>query len=328
MKINELKQIIKIICSNHHYIPIMIWSGPGIGKSSAVRQVAEELKIGFIDLRLSLLNPVDLRGLPVVDRIKGEARWMPPDFLPREGQGILFLDEINLAPFAVMAAGYQLVLDRKLGEYELPEGWRVVAAGNRLEDRANVTKFPAPLANRFIHLEIEPDIDVWRKWALKNNIAEQIIAFLGRFPQHLYHMPQAGEMGFPTPRSWEMASKLFQLGQKVGSAVGEGVASEFEAFLRVYEKLPDVDKVLAGKVTEVPKEIDVLWALCMAITARIEPKQIPTMLKYVKGMPKEFEVLTIISVSNKSEKLEAALVNSAEWKEWIKENKELIEEEI
>jgi hypothetical protein len=334
MKINELKDYLRSIIKSPEHIPLMIWSGPGLGKSSAVRQIADELNMDFIDLRLSLLNPVDLRGLPVIDRTKDSARWLSPEFLPNtknhKEKGILFLDEINLAPFSVMAAGYQLILDRRLGEYTLPDGWKVIAAGNRAEDNANVTKFPAPLANRFVHIDIEHDEKVWRSWALHSGIAEQILAFLGKFPQHLYKFPKAGERSFPTPRSWELASKLFKLGHRVDSAVGEGVASEFSAFLNVYKELPDVDKILAGKEKTVPKKekIDVLWALSMALLTRAEPKHIGTIMNYVSGFPKEFEVLTIINLSNKSSQMEAALINSKEWKKWIDENKEIIEENV
>lgn len=332
MKVDELKAFTSNIISSDKHIPLMIWSGPGIGKSSAIKQVAEENGMEFIDLRLSLLNPVDLRGLPIVDREKDSARWLSPEFLPNEKKhgkkGILFLDEINVAPFSVMAAGYQLILDRKLGEYTLPDGWKVIAAGNRSEDNANVTKFPAPLANRFVHVEIEPDEKVWRKWGIKEGIAEQIIAFLGKFPQHLYRFPKAGEKSFPTPRSWELASRLFLLGQRIDTAVGEGVASEFSAFIRVYDKLPDIDAILAGKEKKVPKEYDVLWALSIALITRSNPKNVPTIINYSSGMPKEFEVITIINLANKSKENEAALVNSKEWKKWIENNKELIDEEV
>ena len=186
VSINEIKSMVRKVYSlaeQGDYLAIMIWGGTGVGKSQAVKQTADELGVGFIDLRLSLLNPVDLRGLPSIDKENQTARWLHPGFLPTEKKhgerGILFLDERNLAPQAVMSAGYQLILDRGIGEYRLPKGWIIVGAGNRVKDQAVVTKFPAPLANRFIHLELpEPDIDDWKQWALNHNIVEQVIAFL------------------------------------------------------------------------------------------------------------------------------------------------------
>lgn len=330
MNIEEAKKVIGQLVDGNDHLPIMLWSGPGIGKSAIIRQIAEEKSMDFIDLRLSLLNPVDLRGIPCIDREHNSSKWLPPEFLPSKpnSKGILFLDEINLAPFATMAAGYQLILDRRLGDYVLPKNWKIVAAGNRAEDNSNTTKFPSPLSNRFIHIDIEPNERIWRKWAIKSKVAEEVLAFLGKFPQHLYKFPQAGEKRFPTPRSWELASKLFKAGQDVGIAIGEGVASEFYSFIKVFKDLPDIDAVLAGKEKEVPKSLDVLWALSMALITRVEAAQIPALMNYVSNFPKEFEVLTIINLSEKSKDIENALITSKEWKEWTEKNKEIIDENI
>lgn len=331
MKINELKNYVRQIIKSDQHIPLMIWSAPGIGKSSAIRQIAQEQNIDFIDLRLSLLNPVDLRGLPLVNKETHKAQWLEPDFLPNgknAKEGILFLDEINLAPASVMAAGYQLILDRKLGNYTLPTGWKILAAGNRSEDQANVTKFPAPLANRFVHVDLEADLNEWRRWAIATGVSEKIISFLSKMPQHLFKIPKAGERSFATPRSWENASKLLSLGLTIDSAVGEGVASEFYAFTRVYDKFPDIDSILKGTEKNVPKDNDVLWALSIALIMKAQETDLPILFNYISRFPKEFEVLTIINLSNRSEKMELALTNSPEWTKWIGQNKDIIESTV
>lgn len=327
VKINQLAGILKKAVQNDQRIPLMFWSGPGIGKSSVVKQVADELGWKFIDLRLSMLNAVDLRGLPHVDKDKNTARWLPPEFLPKEdgSKGILFLDEINLAPASVMHAGYQLILDGRLGEYVLPKTWKIVAAGNRSEDNANVTKFPSPLANRFVHVEVEHDIDVWRKWAIGAGINEMVISFLGKFPQHLYKQPKAGELAFNTPRSWEMASRLLDAKLDISFAVGDGLAAEFNAFIKVYDRMPDVDKVLAGTETKCPKEVDVQWALSTAIMVRVTEAQVPVIMKYVDNFSTELQVLTILNIAGKSPKHQEALLKCKEWKDWSKKNSALIE---
>lgn len=339
MKIPELKSFVKKICTENKHLPIMIWGPPGVGKSQAIQQVAEELKLDFIDLRLSLLNPIDLRGLPFINKETHRAEWLTPDFLPNgknKTKGILFLDEINLAPFSVMAAAYQLILDRKLGEYKLPDGWIVIAAGNRIEDNANVTKFPAPLANRFIHHEVEHNIDDWISWAIANSIHPQIISFLGKMPQHLIRMPKSGEKSFPTPRSWANASILHTLGYRIDSSVGDGVAAEFYAFLKVYDKLPDLLSILTGKKQPSidTKQLDILWALSIGLVTMAEAEHVDNLLKYIGDkFPKEFEVLTILNLAKKPGKygkekisMEAFLSNSPKWTEWIKKNRELISE--
>lgn len=328
MKPIELKDTINKIVKSDKHVPMMIWGSPGVGKSSIVKQVAEENGMDFIDLRLSLLNPVDLRGLPFIDKEAKKASWLAPDFLPNgknKSKGILFLDEINLAPASVMAAGYQLILDRKLGSYKMPDGWKILAAGNRAEDQANVTKFPAPLANRFVHVELDVDDGEWRKWAIHEGISESIISFIGKMPQHLFKMPKAGEKSFPTPRSWENASKLEAVGLPVESAVGEGIAAEYRAFCKVYDKFPDIDAIFAGTEKRVPSENDVLWALTMALTMRCEAKHFPVLFKYLEKFPKEFEVLAIRGISDRSDEMDIALTNSPEWSKWIVNNKDIIE---
>src|SRR5258705_1979645 len=163
--------------------PVFIWGGPGIGKSAVVRQLATDMAIPLQDVRALLLDPVDLRGLPFLGQ-DGRSKWATPEFLPQDGSGILFLDELNAAPAMVQASCYQLVLDRKLGEYNLPDGWAIVAAGNRDSDRAVTTRMPSPLRNRFVHLEFEVDLQEWSEWAIQAGIRPELIAFL-RFRQDL-----------------------------------------------------------------------------------------------------------------------------------------------
>ena len=162
-----------------------IWGAPGIGKSSIVRQIAERRRMPLIDIRASLLDPTDLRGIPMIQ--DGTAVWCPPSFLPKKSDkpGILFLDEINAAPPLVQAALYQLILDRRVGEYELPEGWRIIAAGNRREDKAVTFRLSSALANRFIHLNLEVDPDDWHAWATNRGIIPEVTAFLKYRPQLL-----------------------------------------------------------------------------------------------------------------------------------------------
>ncbi len=328
--IQSLKQHIKTICrlaEQGKYLGVMIWGAAGVGKSASVRAVADELGIGFIDLRLSLLNPVDLRGLPTVDREKHKAEWLEPEFLPngKDGKrGILFLDEINLAPQSVMSAAYQLILDRRLGNYEVPDGWVIVAAGNRSEDNQAITKMPAPLANRFVHFEIvNPDADEWKEWAIKNGIHEQVVAFISKLPGHLYVAPKAGARAFPTPRSWSYASILHSLGIDVSHAVGDGAGADFKGFLRVYQKMPSVDEILEGKEKTVPKELDVLYALSIGIAYRAKKEHIANIFKYIASMPTEFQVLTILSTKRKSDEMETAIIASQGWRSWVEKHKDI-----
>ena len=150
-----------------HHTPVMMWGPPGVGKSQMVAQVAEKHGVPVIDIRLSQMEPSDLRGIPF--RSGEHVEWAVPAMLPdaeRHGvEGILFLDEITSAPPSVSAAAYQLILDRRLGEYRVPDGWAIFAAGNRQGDRGVTYSMPAPLANRFSHFEVDVNLDDWVAWA-------------------------------------------------------------------------------------------------------------------------------------------------------------------
>ncbi|MFM8355713.1 MAG: AAA family ATPase, partial [Gammaproteobacteria bacterium] len=245
-------------------LSVMIWGAPGIGKSSIVAQIADELDIGLIDLRLSQLAPTDLRGLPVAG--DGVSTWYPPEFLPRDGRGILFLDEINMAPPTLQGVAQQLILDRRVGSYRVPDGWMIWAAGNRKEDRASVFDMPAPLANRFIHLGVEVDFASFKAHALSQGISERIIAFLAYRPALLHRMdPQT--VSWPSPRSWFMADRLLRLGLDPAPAVGPAAATEFAAYCDVYRSLPDLEQIIAGAADpEFPAEASTRYATTIGLT--------------------------------------------------------------
>lgn len=245
----------------------MIWGAPGIGKSSIVAQTAAAHKMEMIDLRLSQLAPTDLRGLPVAE--KGISRWYPPEFLPREGRGILFLDELNLAPPAMQGMAQQLILDRKVGSYVVPDGWFVWAAGNRKEDRAAVFDMPAPLANRFIHLTVEAHFESFKAYALGNGIHEHLLAFLS-FRPALLHKLDPQQPAWPSPRSWMMANRLYKVGLNIEHVIGAGAAAEFAAFLKIYHQLPNVESILQGngEAIRFPQEPSLRYALTVALTMR------------------------------------------------------------
>ncbi|MFN3265524.1 MAG: AAA family ATPase [Deinococcales bacterium] len=247
-------------------IAVMLWGAPGIGKSSIVRQVAHNHGLEFTDLRLSQLAPTDLRGLPVAEA--GVAKWFPPEFLPTKGRGVLFLDELNMAAPTMQGIAQQLILDRAVGSYTLPDGWFVWAAGNRREDRASVFEMPAPLANRFIHLEVGVDLESFKRYALKHNLDERIIAFLV-FRPNLLHAPDTVRPAWASPRSWEMASRLLGAKLSIAPAVGEGTEVEFQAFERIYANLPKIEAILGGDLSlEFPTEPSARYAVTIGLAAR------------------------------------------------------------
>jgi MoxR-like ATPase len=265
----ELKSYLNNLIANNLKISTMIWGAPGIGKSSIVSQIAKENRFDFVDIRLSQLAPTDLRGLPVADN--GLSKWYPPEFLPHQGQGIIFLDELNMAPPAMQGVAQQLILDRQVGSYIVPDGWYVWAAGNRKEDRAAVFDMPAPLANRFLHLQVEIDFESFKSYALAIGVDEQILAFLSYRPS-LLHKIDPQQPAWCSPRSWVMASQLHQAGLQIDPAVGMTASAEFNAFLQLYQTLPNLIPILEGRGEEIafPQEASAKYATAIGLTLRIK----------------------------------------------------------
>lgn len=296
--------------------PVFIWGAPGIGKSDLAREIAKERNVPLVDFRAVLLDPVDLRGIPSVDG--GITRWNPPSFLPdaaRDGlQGLLFIDELNAAPPMVQAALFQLVLDRKLGEYTLPEGWRVVAAGNRQSDRAAAQRMPSALANRFAHVELEADVPAWCAWAAANGIRPELIAFLRFRPALLHDMPKGADLrAFPTPRAWAAVSKALDLAPKLifsvaSSLVGEACASEFKGFLDVYKNLPRIDAIINDPTgTIVPLEPSARYAIAAALSRAASHANFAAIVQYLARMPTaEFSVMAITDATRRDPALKDA----------------------
>ncbi|QOP40557.1 AAA family ATPase [Sulfurimonas marina] len=304
-------------------VPTFLWGAPGIGKSSIVREIAESQNVGFIDLRLALMDPTDLKGIPFYDKESHTALWAPPAFLPKEGEGILFLDELNSAPPAVQSSAYQLILDRKIGEYELPEGWAIVAAGNREGDRGVTYKMPSPLANRFVHFELEVDVDDWREWAYKSEIEPSIIAYISYKNEHLFTFdPKNDTKSFATPRSWEYVDKIMKaeitsdvILDTLSGAIGKDVAVGFLSFVKVMDKLPDINKILEGNSSEYPEEIDVLYSLASALVSGIlkDESKLENLLKYTLELKGEFAVMIVQDLQRNGITME----HSPAFKEWV-----------
>jgi hypothetical protein len=261
--------------------PIFLWGPPGIGKSDIVAQVTNTLsKSHLIDIRLSLWEPTDIKGIPYFDSTQGKMVWGAPSELPDEAMAakydniVLFLDEMNSAAPAVQAAAYQLILNRKVGTYKLPDNVVIVAAGNRESDKGVTYRMPAPLSNRFVHLELAVNFDDWFEWAVDNNQNTDVVGYLTFSKKDLYDFdPKSPSRSFATPRSWSFVSELLEDGEDeetttdlVSGSVGEGLAVKFMAHRKVASKMPNPTDILNGKVNELKnKEISAMYSLTVSL---------------------------------------------------------------
>jgi hypothetical protein len=305
--------------------PIFIWGPPGVGKSSIVRQVAEERRREVIDLRMLLLDPVDLRGLPVPHG--GKVRWSPPEFLPDRGRGILFLDELNAAPPLVQASVYQLVLDRRVGEYSLPKGWYVVAAGNRESDQSIAHAVPAALLSRFEHLELVPDLESWKAWAYQSGIDPRVIAFLEFRPALLYAFSGQSK-AYPCPRTWEMASRVLALDVRdetlqrvLQGCVGTGPATEFDLFRKSLLAAPRLERIAEGE-NLMPGDPSTGYAVATGLVARYgrDPRRIGRLIEYAERLGqrgyRELEVMLVRDLVRRN----PAVTKHERFAAWAKQN--------
>ncbi len=296
---------------------VMLWGQPGIGKSQAVKALADRIsrstgKTAVVtDVRLLLFNPIDLRGIPTANEDKTLAVWLKPkifDMNPSDRVvNVLFLDEISAAPQSVQAAAYQITLDRTVGEHKLPDNCIVIAAGNRVTDKSVAYKMPKALANRLCHIEIKGSFKSWSDWAVRSGIDPRVLGFLSFRPDYLNRFSESeDELAYATPRSWEMVSNLLRgstatassLSPLIGGCVGVGVAMEFSSWCRVYDSLPSIEDIFRGKAVAVPKEPDVLYALISAMTVyarehKADMTKIAASIKFGIGMPADFAAVLL-----------------------------------
>lgn len=272
--------------------PVFLWGPPGIGKSELVEGITNDLGGYMIDLRLGQMEPTDIRGIPYYNKDKGVMDWAAPVELPDEELAsqypvvVLFLDELNSAPASVQAAAYQLILNRRIGKYRLPDNVVMVAAGNRESDKGVTYRMPTPLANRFIHQEMKVDFASWQEWAVMNKIHKDVVGYLSFAKQDLYDFDaKSASRAFATPRSWSFVSQLLSdesvdddtLTNLIAGTVGEGLAVKFMAHRKVAGKMPNPQDILKGKVKDLQvKEVSAMYSLvismCYELKAAVENK--------------------------------------------------------
>jgi len=268
--------------------PLFLWGPPGIGKSEVVDGITNEMSGIMYDLRLGQMDPTDLRGMPYYNKETGMMDWAPPIDLPTPEIAaqypvvVLFLDEMNAAPASVQAAAYQLILNRRIGKYVLPDNVVVIAAGNRESDKGVTYRMPTPLANRFIHIEMRADFEAWLDWAVNNNIHEDVVGYLSFAKQDLYDFDaKSASRAFATPRSWSFVSELLDEPMEdttatdlVAGAIGEGLAVKFQAHRKIAGKLPNPEDVLSGKVKELEvKEVSAMYSLVISMCYELKESQ-------------------------------------------------------
>ena len=315
----------------------------GVGKSTAVRTIAGRLSartgqaVEVTDIRLLNFSPVDLRGIPAADARREFTVWLKPKIfdLAEDRLHILFLDEISSAPQSLQAAAYQIALDRRIGEFPLPENCIIICAGNRTTDRTVALRMPKALANRLMHIEVTPDFDSWYLWAVHNGIDARVIGYLAFDNSRLCVEAGVDELAFPTPRSWEFVSRLLkttgktpeELHELVAGCVGVSTAVEFETWCTVYQKLPAVRDILSGKYIQQVKEMDVLFALSSSLLAcafqkkdSLTGSELENLCSYASRFPADFAAMFFRGLIQ-IEGMNMKLTKVSSFAAWMRKNK-------
>jgi len=309
---------------------------PGVGKSSVIRQAAESHGIEFLDFRPLNHDPSDVK-FPIVDVANKSIEWVQSIF-PTDPNwtGIIAIEELAQAPQLMQAALLELVLDRSLGRYKLPEGAWVVATGNRREDAAGVARTITPLNNRFVHLDMDVSHEDWTTWSV-DHISSVTRSFMAWRPSLLHQFDaKSPEPAFPSPRSWEFVDQLYPLVSDetihpvLAGAVGKGPAAEFVGFLKIYRDLPDLDELLANPNTaEIPPRSNsaVMFALTGALPDKINISDnghcapiVEAVQTYCRRLPQEFSALSLLNTISriKGTKHQASVMD------WVRDHKDIL----
>lgn len=324
VNMTQFKQIVRHVAGDHR-MPVMCWGQPGVGKSEGMHQIAAESDGLLVDIRLSQYDSVDLRGIPVPDNEEELTIWHAPATLPFKGNDRfaqhtgtiwLFLDEINSAAPAVAAVAYQLINDRRVGEHELMDNVRVVAAGNRESDRGVTNRMPTPLANRFIHVEMGISVTEVSQHFTKLGLPAVLVAFLNfRDPLVSTFDASKPDKAFATPRTWEKVGRILAdtampdsiKNIAIMGAVGNGPGGEFLGFLKVWQSVTPLKDIIADPHgAKVPSELSMKYATAMNISGALdakEPAKLAALHTYLKRMDEEHVILAWKMAIHRDEEL-------------------------
>ena len=264
VNVEQFCKIVKLQFEEGNKRPIFGLGKGGIGKTESIANLAKELGVGYIDIRLLMYSEVDLKGIPYPNNSHTATIWLQNDILPkveRDGEhGILVLDEITSVARSVRTAAYQLLNERRLGEYVLPDGWLIVCLGNGEDDGGDFQGMEGNFANRCSIFNVVPNLEAWKTWAFKSNINYLVTAYLSWKPAdlHTYNPDSETDMLFASPRSWKAVSDILnkhpfnkddELNNiRIIANLGSVVGNTFISFCKFKETAVEPSDIIEGKV--------------------------------------------------------------------------------
>jgi hypothetical protein len=276
-----------------------------------------DMTFGFIDLRLSTVDPLDFKGSPMLNKEEGFTEYLKSAILPDEKRhgkhGVLFLDELADAAGMTLSAASQLILDRRVGtSYVLPDGWLIIAAGNRREDNASAKRLPSQLANRFGHFNVDADVPDFTKYLASQGSDGRLAAFIRLRPELIHFRENKDQVAYPTPRAWVAVDEVLKnitddkgfRETMIASFVGSGPASELEGFLAMASQLTSWNAIVSDPLTaNLPEpgssqSVAAMFALIGMVCNRVDNATIDQAMAYVGRMPQDFQVCFMLDLQN------------------------------
>lgn len=325
MKPSEFKKLVKDIRNCPSKRPLYIEASPGVGKTQIIAQAAKELGIGFKTIHAPLMQPEDYAMPVIYGENKDSLKFVVSrDKFPLEtsdcpDNGILLIDELPQADNATQKILANLFQEREIHGQKLKAGWSIVATGNKVKDGSGANKVLKHLESRYTKLPLEVHLPDWTTWALDNDVKTEVIAFIRFRPELLSNFDPKLEIS-ATPRAWVegISAKIGLVAPALefsvfSGDVGEGPASEFLAFLKIYRNLPNPDAILLNpKKAEVPKDAATQYAICGALVSRTTEVNFGRALEYIKRLPKEFSILYVKDSQTKCPEI----CNTKDYIEW------------
>lgn len=312
----------------------MLSGSPGTSKSSIVQQLADKFNLFVYDLRLSQIDPCELLGLMMTNATKTKSGHLPMETFPIEGDPIpkgyagwlIFLDEFNSAALSVQAAAYKLILDKKVGIYNLHKNVAIIAAGNLSTDKAITNRLSTAMQSRLIHLQLKLETKHWLDWAISEGIDYRILAYINYKPNALENFdPNHSDKTFACARTWHFLSKIiksesvlnYDLLPLLAGTIGEGAARQFLGFVQVFDDLPQIEELISKpEIAKIPTEPSAKYAVSGLIAQKVTTKTIDSLMLYIERLPVEFQVISLSGAIKNT----PALISNAQVKAWVTKN--------
>lgn len=355
MKLNDLDAMFPAYAAAG--VSMELISAPGRGKSTKVRQLVKQMSAitgeewGYADLFLATQTPPDLMGFQFKGEVTYEGKTFPITdptaptwFITETGlpvfayeRGIMFLDEFGQGQTDVKAAAAELLLNKRIGKWKLPDGWIVVAASNRTSDRSGVTKSLDFVINRRMEIHLTDDLQSWLDWADTTEMLPLTKAFAAQNPQIVFTEGVPDKQGpWCTPRSLEMADKVIRAMQvtnggklrvdalaveSVAGLVGQAAAAQYFAFIRLENELPKYDAIVKDPSgTKIPEKPDAQMLLCYNLAHLVTAKDAEKVIEYVQRLPKDFSVTFVKTACQR----EPMLITKPGFMKWVGQNAALL----